>query len=456
MGGSVANPDYMGAATAQGNQNQVLNAQQTAANRPNQYTPWGSSTWQQSLGKDAATGQPITEWTQTQSLNPASQNALESQQALQANRSWMGNAMLGNVGQSLSQPFDWSSAPAFGKAPEVQGVSGTPVQGGVATTGQQTALANVPVDTSKVNPTGQQMGVQNYGLDLSRPNQTTATTNEPLYAQQREQIANAMFNRMMPLQETENQAARTRMANMGLPMGSEAYNKEANRLQLAHTGAQYDALMKAGEEQQRMNQQTLGIQQQAFGQDVTGRQQQASAIGQQFGQGLQSGQFANQALQNTFGQGLQSQQAQNAAFGQQFGQNLQGGQFTNTALQNLFGQNTTSGEFANKAAGQKFQQDLAANQQAYSQQMQAAQYADAQRKQALEEQVMARQMPLNELNALLAGQGVQQGTMPSFQQAGVAAGSPYMQAAQGQGQLAAATAPQWGSLLGAGMMGLQS
>lgn len=347
MGGSVANPDYMGAANAQGQQSQVLNAQQTAANRPNQYTPWGSSTWQQSLGKDAATGQPITEWTQTQTLDPASQAALDAQQNLQANRSTLANQQIGNVAGALGKPMDWGAAPDYAATPGVQQTQGTAIQGGIDT--------------------------------------TTQTTNEPAFAQQRNEIANAMFQRMMPMQEQERAASRTRMANMGLPMGgSEAYNREANRLQTAHTGAQYDALMKSGEEQQRMQQGLLAQQ------------------GQAFGQGQAAGQFANQAS------------------GQQFGQNLQ------------------------------------ANAQNFGQGMQAAGYQNALRQSALGEQQQARQMPLNELNALIGGQAIQPQTMPSFSNAAAAQGSPYMQAAQGQGQLAAQTAPQWGSLLGMGAMGLGS
>ena len=71
-------PDYKGAAEAQGQASQELVQQQTQANRPNQYTPWGSSTWTQ--GQDGS-------WSQNLSLSPQQQQALDSQMGVQQGRS---------------------------------------------------------------------------------------------------------------------------------------------------------------------------------------------------------------------------------------------------------------------------------------------------------------------------------------------------------------------------------
>lgn len=61
-------PDLVGAAREQANINNQGVAQQTTANRPNQYGPFGSSTWQQG---------PDGQWTQNVSLTPGLQAGAE-------------------------------------------------------------------------------------------------------------------------------------------------------------------------------------------------------------------------------------------------------------------------------------------------------------------------------------------------------------------------------------------
>lgn len=99
MGKSTpAPPDYEAAAerTAEGN---LANLEaQTAANRPDQYTPWGSSTWQQD---DAGA------WTQNISLNPDQQAALDAQMGLGLSRSNLAAGMMDRVTDEFGQPMDW-------------------------------------------------------------------------------------------------------------------------------------------------------------------------------------------------------------------------------------------------------------------------------------------------------------------------------------------------------------
>jgi hypothetical protein len=64
-------PDFMGAANAQANASRALTNEQTAANRPNQTGPFGSSTWSQG---------PDGQWSQNTSLNPALQGAASGYQ----------------------------------------------------------------------------------------------------------------------------------------------------------------------------------------------------------------------------------------------------------------------------------------------------------------------------------------------------------------------------------------
>jgi hypothetical protein len=68
----------------------------------------------------------------------------------------------------------------------------------------------------------------------------------------------------------------------------------------------------------------------------------------------------------------------------------------------------------------------------FGQDLQSAQFGNQNRQQAISEQMMRRNQPLNELNALLTGQQVQSPQMPGFQPAGRAPGADLLGAANSQ------------------------
>ena len=106
-------PDYMGAAreTAAGN----LDAARAniAANRVNQYTPYGSLEYQQS-GQDPY-GNPM--WSATQSLAPAQQQLLDYQNKASLGLGELTGKGLGYVSNMLDNPFDVSQLPSTGINP---------------------------------------------------------------------------------------------------------------------------------------------------------------------------------------------------------------------------------------------------------------------------------------------------------------------------------------------------
>ncbi len=97
--GAPASPDYAGAADAQYRSGVQATQAQTAANRPNQYNPWGSTTWSQDGNGN---------WTQNVSLNPNEQTALTAQQGTQASRSQTAQGLNPLIAGNLSQPLDFS------------------------------------------------------------------------------------------------------------------------------------------------------------------------------------------------------------------------------------------------------------------------------------------------------------------------------------------------------------
>ena len=106
-------PDYAGAAreTAAGN----LEAARAniAANRVNQYTPYGSLEYQQS-GQDPY-GNPM--WKATQSLAPAQQQLLDYQNKASLGLGELTGKGLGYVSNMLDNPFDVSQLPSTGINP---------------------------------------------------------------------------------------------------------------------------------------------------------------------------------------------------------------------------------------------------------------------------------------------------------------------------------------------------
>ena len=119
MGGK-SSPDYSGAAVAQGEANREVVRDQTFANRPDQYTPWGATTWTPYQTTDPATGEATTAWSQTQSLTPELQDILNKQIAIQSGRSDIAGALTGRLGSEFGTPMDWRGLNPMGQVPTAQ------------------------------------------------------------------------------------------------------------------------------------------------------------------------------------------------------------------------------------------------------------------------------------------------------------------------------------------------
>jgi hypothetical protein len=269
-------------------------------------------------------------WTQTTTLNPEAQRALDSQIALQGDRSELARSFMDRVSGDMSKPFDWSGLPDKGKS----------------------------LEATQFDRVGAAPRLQT-DLDMSA---------NPA---ERMRIENALFDRMRPIHEQQNSALETKLINQGLTPGSEAYNRAFQRQGDQQSRERFNALEMGGNEMQRL----LNMQ-------------------------IQEGQFENTAKQNQQGMDI----------------NTTG--FNNNVSKDRFGQDMTISEYQNKL-----------------------------RQQAISEQMMQRQMSLNEMNALLSGQQVQMPNMPQFNGAAAAQPTQYLPAAQlqGQAQLDAYNAQQMGA-----------
>ena len=273
-------------------------------------------------------------------------------------------------------------------------------------------------------------------------------------------------------QQQQENDLRTQAALQGISLDMGARQQGLGEAQTLGSFANQSALARFGAGQQATQSQNAAGQQNF--QNELARQAAANqAQAQAFGQRAQAGQFGNEAQLAAFQAALQNQSAGNQAIGQNFGQSQASQAMANQAQQQNFQQRLAAGEFGrqsqlasfetqqaaqdaanraisqnfgqglqaqgayNAAASQQFGQDmdiaglynasLAQNQAAALQQAQAqaalqsqgfnqaqsqANFQNAQRQAALQEQLALRQLPLNEVAAIMGGAQVQ---LPQFQ-----------------------------------------
>lgn len=242
-GSAPAAPDYTGAAQQQAQSSKETTTMQNFANRPNQQTPWGGTTWTPTSTTDPSTGQQVTQWTQNLNLTPDSQHALDSQLQVQSGRSDIANSVLPRVQQEMSTPWDFSQF--------------TPRAGGDMNT-----------------PT----------LDTSAPTQTTRNFDPNQFSAERDQFIAAQRKLMDPYHDQNRQLLDSKLINQGITQGSAAY-EQAKREQ-ADQFARDDLQAIAGGQQEQLAMHNAGLAQegQAFGQDVAS--QQAGNQAQQAQQGV--------------------------------------------------------------------------------------------------------------------------------------------------------------------------
>lgn len=245
-------PDYTGAAREQAAASKEVATQQNYANRPDQTSPWGGTSWNTAASTDPSTGQAVTTWQQNQTLNPNIQGALDSQIAMQQGRSDLANSTMGRVQNDVAQPWNFNQ---FNRR--------------------------------------QGMDISSPSLDTSTPGQLTQNIDPNMFSADRRRIEDSMIDRLRPEQDLQMDRLNTQLSNQGLTQGSAAYNDAQKRLLDQHSRDNYNAIAAGGQEQQRMQQALLSQQQQAFNQDVNSQQIGNQAIGAKLNQDITTANFGN-------------------------------------------------------------------------------------------------------------------------------------------------------------------
>lgn len=411
-------PDYIGAAKEQGAANLTSAQQGAVLSNPNINSPYGSQSVSYSPlgGSDPNTSGFLSPYI-TQSLNPQSQQIFNAQQQAKLGLANLGQQGIGTAQNIMGSPFQFqgpglqTSIGGFGSVQNVPDIMGMgSAQGSINNPNLQSAIRGYGNPQGNIDNPNVQRSLGEYGSPQGNLD-TSGIARMPVNAGTTAQ--NAIMARLAPQLQRERSQAETQLRNQGLVAGGEAYGNAMT--------------IENQRENDLLNQAAL------YGLNLD-----LSANQQGYNQALNTGQFGNQAQQQRYGQVLGSGQFANQAAGQQFGQNLQAGQFGNQAQQQQYGQTLGAGQFANQAAGQQFNQNLAAtqmgnqalaqNQQAamaqnqaqnqaqgqqYNQALQSGQFGNTAQQQAMMQQLYQRNLPLNEITALMSGSQIQN---PQFQQ----------------------------------------
>lgn len=385
-------PDPVATANAQAAANKDAAITQAGLNRVSQVTPQGSITWSQN-GVDA---NGIPQYTQTQTYSPEQQVLYDQQNELARSLGGLASDNVARVATAQATPFSYDGM--------------TPLQ------------TNIPQGQLQYGgPSREARSDIGFAGDVQRSYdnggaiQSTFGTGGPLtynvgdeFNSAARSAADAMYNqaasRLDPRYQQQESDIRARLANSGISEDSDAYRRELDNFNRSKTDAYNQATYEsiaAG----------LSAQNQGFQQGQQNAQLNNQAQGQQFTQNLGAAQFGNQAQAQRNTQNANAAAFGNLAQDQQFQQNLAGTGFFNEAQSQNFNQDQQSTATNNTAVGQQFNQNLA-----------AAQFNNTGRQQQITEASYLRNLPLNDIAALLGtGGGVQNPTFQDFAQVGVAA-----------------------------------
>jgi hypothetical protein len=493
-----AAPDYRGAAQETSAGNLEAARANIAANRVNQYTPYGNLVYSMS-GEDKY-GNPM--WSATQSFSPDQQALYDYDVAASKGLGQLSQTGLNYVQNMMANPFSTSSLPAMQTnltPAQMQQISGGPQLGMSGQT--PTALQVGQAEQARgVTPQEQAVrvgeGPQLNALEAARALRQAGPT-ENLQRSLGENVgmsgwdraSGLIMNRLEPQLQRQQERLDAQLASQGIPIGSEAYTRAKQDLAMQQNDARIQAQLQAqgiqqnlfGQElaagqfgnqattQQQQNLlQNLGFSNQAQQQDYANRQAQLAFNNQMGQQGYQNQlaaqQANNAAIAQNFGQGLSAQQLQNQAAQQNYTNQIAGQEFNASQNQQDFtnrmaalGYNNQQIQqmYANQVAQQQANNAIA--QQQFANQLTGANLANQARQQGFAELAYQRNEPLNTLNAVRSGAQV---TGPSFinpAQQAVTQGPDYLSATMGnyQNQLANFNAQQAAQAnLNSGLMGL--
>lgn len=489
-GGTPKQPDYVAAANAEAQGNLDLARYATQANRVNQYTPWGSSTWTNDrafdqAGYDAATArynQQATAASQAPrsplGLGTAMGGGYDFNQSLgtyvdqgqgspgyssawnnltmpnpedfyTGGDNWSQNIQLSPEMQQMLDQQNRIQLGLFGAQnnalDRVNSMMGTSFDtSGLPSGGSALNMSSLPglgdvFDPNRLSAMGSVLdinGLPSMGTVLDINGLPTAGT---AFGGSRGDISmydptlntnnatDLLMQRINPQLDQQQEALRARLAQQGVVEGSEAYN----RALMQHQQGRNDAYNQAA-----LTGIGLGMQQQ----------------GLQFNQGLQNRQLTAAEQAQQFQQQGYLRELAAALQQQQYGQQTNNRQMSAAEQAQLYGQMTNNRMLGSAEQAQRYAQQTGNQQLAAALQQQQFNQAEQARQRAYQEAAYARGLPFQELSALTSGSQVQMPQFPGYSQQATTGGANLLGATQ-MGYQSALGAANASNAANANMMG---
>ncbi len=357
-------------------------------------------------------------WRQNITLDPAEQALLDQSRGIRQQTGNLGSSLLsigqnqtGAIQSALNKPIDFAGLPEMVKGidqsslpqlnrQDISSAGAGQIQDRIADAG---AITRQAPDAGPVPTSASAGDIQRGVTGVGGPQRNVGPQD---WSSDRQKVEDALYgkaaSRLDPRFSSEQRALEQRLADQGIPVGSEAYSRamdDFNRSKTdAYGQATSDAILAGGNEQSRL-----------ANLDFTKFGLENQAQGQEFEQGMANANLNNAGQAQQFGQDLTSQ-------GQRFNQGLAGATFANQAQQQQFGQNAAGAEFGNNAQNQRFQQNATSSAQNFGQSSAAreqmvnellanAGLASSARAQGINEREMQRQQPINDFSRLLQAFG---------------------------------------------------
>ena len=225
-------PDYRGAAEAQAAADLEMAKLQTLANRPDEFTPYGSRTWQQGTGEvfDEAGYQAaldayergLTKPTTTYRRRPRTIGNLDPGFERTVNQT-PATAPTREQFTTVENPDKWTATTTLDPEAQKAFEANLRMQTGLAELGEQ--------------------GVGQMRDLFSTPFSIEGTA--PVYGEHRQKVMDAMMARVNDQIARDEEAKRATLVAQGIPVGSEAYMREMERLDRKQTDARQQAEIAA-------------------------------------------------------------------------------------------------------------------------------------------------------------------------------------------------------------------
>ena len=358
-------PNFPGLSVLEGKLNEQAIQQQLFANRPTQYTPWGTSSWWWRPEFDPASGATHLRWSQNIELPPESLSALEAQRRLDATRSVHAERLINQKDVQDRALVDWdplylatprSDLPYYSwdTDPRVnyrahrnilfQGddrrrsrppfrteslnpihlqVPGAPRTDLPRETWQGMAPGNVSMQTPEpIRPND----VNAFGWGQMAPNQIERSyyqgltpnemeSSDELRSRTEQAVYDRMTSRLDPQWEQMGESLESQLWNQGLRPGDEAYDEamdDFNRRRTdAYQAAQNEAVLAGREEAESQ-----------FGMGLTRRQQAIQEARGQFEQDVARRGLALGERERVLGAEMARRELMSAEYGREFEQQM--------------------------------------------------------------------------------------------------------------------------------------